>query len=102
MARNGIKLIFGEVLTKPGVIRKVIMGIIRHPQYMSEILLYMAFISFRISLAAIFVWLIAIGFLYYISRYEEKLLLIRFGEEYKKYMDEVGMFFPKIWKRKKI
>jgi protein-S-isoprenylcysteine O-methyltransferase Ste14 len=46
------------------------------------------------SLAAAFVWLIAIGFLHYISRHEEKLLLVRFGKDYKQYMQEVPMWIP--------
>jgi protein-S-isoprenylcysteine O-methyltransferase Ste14 len=95
-ARGGMKIIFGEVPEKPGVIRTGVMGIVRHPIYLSEILFYLSLLFFRTSLAAAGVWLIAIGFLYYISRYEEKLLLIRFGNEYKQYTKDVGMFFPRL------
>ena len=52
-----------------------------------------------ISLAAFVVLLMAIVFLHYISRYEERLLLARFGEEYRKYMQEVPMWFPRLRKR---
>jgi protein-S-isoprenylcysteine O-methyltransferase Ste14 len=54
---------------------------------------------FSLSLAAAVVWIISIGFLYGISRYEERLLLERFGEEYKQYMREVPMLIPRLWKR---
>jgi protein-S-isoprenylcysteine O-methyltransferase Ste14 len=53
---------------------------------------------FRTSLAAALVWIIAIVFLHYISRYEEKLLLARFGDDYKQYMKDVPMYFPRLWK----
>jgi protein-S-isoprenylcysteine O-methyltransferase Ste14 len=45
------------------------------------------------------VWAIGVIFLHYISRYEEKLLLARFGEEYEQYMREVPMWIPWPWKR---
>ena len=94
LAREGMSIVFGEERKKPQVIRKSIFGVVRHPIYLSEVLLYLGFLMFSISLAAAFVWIFAIVFLYYISRYEEKLLLSHFGEEYKKYMDEVPMWFP--------
>lgn len=53
----------------------------------------------QIVLAAAVVWVIAIGFLHYISRYEERLFLSRFGEDYEKYMREVPMWFPRLRKR---
>ena len=37
-----------------------------------------------------------IHFLYYLSRYEEKLLLKRFGDGYRTYMREVGMWTPRL------
>ena len=96
MARSGMKIVFGEFREKPEVIRNGIFGIVRHPVYLSEILLYLSLLIFRTSLAALAIWIIAIGFFHYISRYEEKLLLQRFGDEYRKYMKEVPMFLPKI------
>ena len=92
-------VIFGEESGEPGVIREGIYGIVRHPMYLSEILLYLGFLMLSISLAAAAVWIVAIGFLHYISRYEEKLLLGRFGEEYEQYMREVPMWIPRFWKR---
>jgi protein-S-isoprenylcysteine O-methyltransferase Ste14 len=45
------------------------------------------------------VWAVAIVFLHAISRYEERLLLARFGEAYEAYMREVPMWIPRPWKR---
>lgn len=74
---------------------------VRHPIYNSEILFYLGLLLIRTSLAAAAVWIIAIGFLHYISKYEEKLLLARFGDDYKQYMKDVPMYFPKLIRRKR-
>jgi len=81
------------------VIRKSVFNVVRHPVYLSEILLYLVLLTLSISLAAGAVWIVAIGFLHYISRYEEKLLLSRFGEEYELYMQEVPMWIPRLRKK---
>ncbi|NOQ95111.1 MAG: hypothetical protein GQ555_00660 [Desulfobacterales bacterium] len=101
LAGKGLSIVFGEKREKPGVIRKSVFGVIRHPIYLSEILLYLGLLMMSLSLAAAFVWGIAILFLHYISRHEERLLLARFGEEYKRYMREVPMWIPRLWKRQR-
>jgi protein-S-isoprenylcysteine O-methyltransferase Ste14 len=99
LARKGLSIVFGKEREKPGVIRESVFNIVRHPVYLSEILLYLGLLLLSISLAAAVVWIIAIGFLHYISRYEERLLLARFGEEYEQYMKEVPMWIPRLRKR---
>ena len=99
LAKTGLSIVFGEEREKPGVIRESVFNVVRHPVYLSEILLYLGLLMLSISLAATVVWIIAIGFLHYISRYEERLLLARFGEEYEQYMREVPMWIP--WFRKR-
>jgi len=99
LARKGLSVVFGEKRERPSVIRKSVFKVVRHPIYLSEILLYFGLLMLSISLAAVFVLLIAILFLHYISRYEERLLLARFGEEYREYMQEVPMWIPRLRKR---
>jgi protein-S-isoprenylcysteine O-methyltransferase Ste14 len=96
LAWDGMSRLFGEVRKKPELIRKGVFGIVRHPVYLSEILLYLGLIFFSISLAAVAVWIVGIAFMHYISRYEERLLLAQFGEEYEQYMKDVPMYFPRI------
>lgn len=98
-ARTGLSIVFGEVREKHQVIRKSVFSVVRHPIYLSEILLYLGLLILSISLAAMVVWLIAIGFLHYISRYEERLLLARFGKEYEQYMREVPMWIPRLGRK---
>ena len=99
LAANGLYLVFGKKRQKSGVIRTGVFSFVRHPIYLSEILLYLGFLMLNVSLAAGVVWVIGIGFFHYISRYEEKLLLARFGEEYKHYMAEVPMWIPRLWRK---
>lgn len=95
LAKRGMAIVFGEVPEKPGVIRKGPFNVVRHPVYLAEILLYFGILLMSLSLAAAVVWIMTIAFLHFISRYEEKLLLERFGEDYKRYLDEVPMWFPR-------
>jgi protein-S-isoprenylcysteine O-methyltransferase Ste14 len=99
LAKTGLSIVFGEEREEPGVIRKSVFNVVRHPVYLSEILLYLGLLMLSISLASAVVWVIAILFLHYISRYEEKLLLARFGEEYEQYMREMPMWIPRLRKR---
>jgi protein-S-isoprenylcysteine O-methyltransferase Ste14 len=101
LARKGLAIVFGEHRNEPVVIREGVFSVVRHPIYLSEILFYLGLLMLSPSLAAIWVWIVAVGFLHYISRYEEKLLLARFGEEYRQYMEDVPMWIPKFRKNNK-
>ncbi len=99
LARTGLSIMFNQEREEAGVIRKSVFGVVRHPVYLSEILGYLGCLMLSISLAAAAVWVIAIAFLQCISRYEERLLLARFGKDYERYMQEVPMWFPRLWNR---
>jgi protein-S-isoprenylcysteine O-methyltransferase Ste14 len=100
MARTGMNIVFGKNAQTEGVIKKGLFRFVRHPIYLSEIILYSGLLIIHISIAAAAIWVIGICFLHYISRHEEKLLLARFGDEYKQYMKEVPMWFPRLSRRK--
>ena len=95
LARAGLAIVFGEQRDVPGVIRESVFAWVRHPIYLGEILLYAACLMLSLSLAAVVVWLVAIVFLHAISRYEERLLLARFGDAYADYMRDVPMWIPR-------
>jgi protein-S-isoprenylcysteine O-methyltransferase Ste14 len=96
---RGLAIVFGEVREQPTVIRTSVFGLVRHPIYLGEILVYLGFLCLNISLAAAAVWLLTIGFLHYLSRYEERLLIARFGESYRRYIQEVPMWIPGIQRK---
>lgn len=101
LAKTGLFIVFGEKRGKPAVIREGVFGVVRHPIYLSEILFYLGLLILSLSLAAAGVWVVAIGFFHYISRYEERLLIARFGNDYKQYMENVPMWVPRLRKNKK-
>jgi protein-S-isoprenylcysteine O-methyltransferase Ste14 len=99
LAREGLSIVFGPERGEPGVIRRGVFSVVRHPIYLGEILAYLGFLMLSPSLGAAVVWAIAIVFLHLISRYEERLLLARYGEAYEAYMREVPMWIPRPWTR---
>ena len=80
------------------LVQKGPFAIIRHPLYVSYIL-----ISAGLSLALLSYWLLIPTFfivlgIYPTAKAEEKVLIEQFGDEYIKYKQRVGMFFPKFGK----
>lgn len=94
LAWFGLKIVFGETREKPQVITTGVFSIVRHPIYLSSILLYLGFILLSLSLLSVLVWILIIVFYYMISRYEEKLLTQRFGSAYEEYKKKVPMLLP--------
>jgi protein-S-isoprenylcysteine O-methyltransferase Ste14 len=96
LARSGLRIVFGEVHEKPGVIRKGVFETVRHPIYLGAILVYVGWLILRFSLAAAGVWIGILAFYHFLARHEEHLLLKKFGQEYADYMREVPMWIPRI------
>jgi protein-S-isoprenylcysteine O-methyltransferase Ste14 len=95
LSRTGLSIVFGEEREKPEVIRKSVFGIVRHPIYLAEILFYLSLLLFSVSLISSVIWFLSICFLHFIARHEEKLLLLRFKNDYKNYMNDVPMWIPR-------
>ena len=100
LARTGLSVVFGEETEKPVVHREGVFGVVRHPVYLSELVLYLGFLVMSSSLAAALVWGSAIIFFYHICRFEERLLLAHFADEYAQYMRDVPMWIPRLWRRR--
>jgi protein-S-isoprenylcysteine O-methyltransferase Ste14 len=96
LAKTGMTTVFGKNAQTVGVIRNGVFRFVRHPIYLSEIIFYLGLLLMNLSLAATLVWVAGILFLHLISRFEEKLLLERYGEEYRQYMKEVPMWIPRL------
>ncbi len=99
LARTSLNIVFGEVRSTPAVIRKSVYKYIRHPMYVSEILMYLGLLSFSLSIGAFIVLLIGMVFLFKICRYEERLLLKRFGDDYRTYLSQTPMWIPRLIRR---
>jgi protein-S-isoprenylcysteine O-methyltransferase Ste14 len=99
LALFGLKTIFGEQREELVVIKSGVFSIVRHPIYLASILVYLGFIIISLSIIAFCIWVIIILFYYYISRYEESILVDKLGTQYEDYMKETPMFIP--WFRRK-
>jgi protein-S-isoprenylcysteine O-methyltransferase Ste14 len=101
LARSGLKTVFGDQREELLIIKTGVFAVVRHPIYLGSILLYLALIFISLSIVAFCIWIIIILFYYFISRYEERLLIDRLGSQYEEYMNEVPMFIPKPFKDKR-
>lgn len=98
LARKSLKIVFGETRQEPGVIVKGPFKLIRHPIYVSAVLFYLGLLLLSPSILAAIIWIFIMVFYYFISRYEERLLLEKFGDAYAEYMKKVPMFIPRLKK----
>ena len=92
---HGLAIIFGEERAMPSVVRNGPFGYVRHPIYLASILFYLGLTAFTFSLASFVFIIITIIYYNFTAIYEEKLLIAKYGDEYKKYMAEVGRWLPK-------
>ncbi len=97
LARSGHRVVEGgespDHVVQTGAFRYV-----RHPLYLASILFYLGLLLMTASLASALLWIVAVVFYNYISTYEEKLLLRRFGNEYERYMARTGKWLPRVGK----
>ena len=96
LAIGGLRIVFGEIREKPVVIHQGVFSQTRHPIYLGGILMYLAALVLTLSLAAAVIWIIIIFYYGFLARYEEKLLLEKFGDEYRLYMQQVPMWIPRL------
>jgi protein-S-isoprenylcysteine O-methyltransferase Ste14 len=94
LAFSGLWVVFVNRRETPHVITSGVFSVVRHPIYLGAILAYLGMILLSFSLASVIVWLVIIVFYYFISKFEEKLLLEKFGSEYETYRKRVPMLFP--------
>ncbi len=94
LEKSGLNTVFGRPQETPHVITGGVFSVVRHPIYLGAILGYTGMICMTLSIASAALLVIIIAFYWYISRYEEKLLTQRFGDEYREYMRKVPMLFP--------
>jgi protein-S-isoprenylcysteine O-methyltransferase Ste14 len=101
LERSGLGTVFGKPQETPHVITEGVFSVVRHPIYLGAILGYAGMICLTLSLASAAIFIVIVAFYVYISRYEEKLLTQRFGDEYRDYMKKIPMLFPVKFKRDK-
>ena len=88
------RLIFKETEKEVGMVNNGIFQIVRHPMYFGSILLFFSFVILSNSILAFSIWIIICFFYYFIARYEEKLLVNKYGYDYEEYQKKVPLFIP--------
>lgn len=96
VARQGMRVVFGDERREPAVINEGVFKVVRHPVYLGCILFYLGLLTLTLSLVTAIVLLVIIVFYHLISKHEEKLLVKKFGKEYEEYMKRVPMWLPRI------
>ncbi len=86
-----------EIREKHELITRGIYGVIRHPMYASQWLLAIATpLLLQNWIAGFLNLLVFIPFYFLRVKAEEQLMMERFGDQYRAYMQKVGAVFPKI------
>lgn len=99
LAVASMNTVFGEQRDPPSVIRTGLFAHMRHPMYFAQVLVYVGLAVLSASLAAAVVAGGAAVALSRLCRHEERLLVERFGDEYRRYMSEVPMWIPRLRRR---
>jgi protein-S-isoprenylcysteine O-methyltransferase Ste14 len=95
LAMGGLRIVFGEIREKPVVINEGVFSQTRHPIYLGAILMYLAALVLTLSLVAALIWIFIILYYGFLARFEEKLLIGKFGDGYRRYMKQVPMWIPR-------
>jgi protein-S-isoprenylcysteine O-methyltransferase Ste14 len=94
LALRAHRAVFGDSRGKTGLITTGVYSLVRHPMYCGSWLFFVGLTAATLSLASAAVSVLVFVFYYSVSRYEEKLLLSRYGDQYRNYMSRVPMLFP--------
>ena len=74
------KIVFNEERNELMVIKTDVFARIRHPMYFGSILTYLSFVVISLSIVAMIIFIIAVLFYYYLSWYEEQILIEKLGD----------------------
>jgi protein-S-isoprenylcysteine O-methyltransferase Ste14 len=94
LALSAHKAVFGEPGREPGVISEGAFSFVRHPMYLGSWLLSVGLVIMTFSVSSAAVSIVIFLFYYLVAKYEELLLLEKFGVKYRKYQARVPMFLP--------
>lgn len=73
---------------------------VRHPQYTGIFIITVAFMIQWPTLATLILWPFVLWMYYRLARQEEKDILEKYRDEYRRYMSETPMFFPRLFDRR--
>ena len=89
------KKIFLPSNQKSQLITDGVYSYVRHPMYLSILVLLFAFYSISLSFLSLIIWIIAVFFFDQMVTFEEAELLKILGNEYREYMNQVPRWIPR-------
>ena len=92
---RGIHAVSWAMSADHRVIRAPPYSLVRHPSYLGYMLMIVGMTLIWGNAVTLVPWVAIPGY-YLVSIYEEPMLLDRFGEEYRRYMNDVRAFIPRI------
>ncbi len=95
LANSGHRAVHHGHHTEPRLIKDGAFAQVRHPLYLASLLFYLFLFCMTLSLISLGVFLGCFLFYDFIAAYEEKLLLKRFGQEYRDYKRQVPRWIPR-------
>ena len=69
-----------------------IYAVVRHPQYLGWMLMYLVVLLFNPNWVLAMLGILGVACVYWFTRQEEQLLVEKFGESYRRYMQAVPRF----------
>jgi len=85
--RQGNSYVETETLVESGVY-----GLVRHPQYLGWLLMYLVVLLFNPNWILAIVSILGVACVYCFTQQEDQLLVAKFGEPYRHYMQSVPRF----------
>lgn len=96
LVEKGHRVISDDSLGDQGLVKEGAFARLRHPLYGGSLLFYLSLFLATLSLAALAVWCLMAIFYNIIADYEERLLLAKYGQEYREYRQKVPKWVPRI------
>lgn len=96
LAKKSMKMVFGTKKDHPEIINNNIYEKVRHPMYLGSLLFYLGVTILMCSFPLLITFMIIFIFYNFIARYEEKLLIKQFGNDYIQYKKRVRRWIPKL------
>ena len=94
LALSAHKAVFGEPGREAAVICRGAFSLVRHPMYLGSWLFSVGLVVMTFSVSSAAVSILMLLFYYLVAKYEELLLVKKFGVEYREYQAQVPMFVP--------
>ena len=79
-----------------GVVSTGAFKYVRHPVYLAALLFYLGMTITTLSLACVVLFLAILLFYNFMAGYEERLLIAKFGDDYRDYMTRTGRWLPRL------